>query len=189
MTRQGRTSHNSHVFLPVWGVESRVKEEYLFNMSDFENRKSSSSKEELALPDARLCAVILDGLSLAVAIFASYYWFSNGLSIEVTQFNVGDNWYKFAPILILAAWQFASWEEGTTIGHSLFKQYIVNEKSGATFTLKKMILREFVNKFLLCGLLSAITFSIYFLVDSLMAVKDDRRTIHDRISGSLVVQR
>jgi uncharacterized RDD family membrane protein YckC len=81
------------------------------------------------------------------------------------------------------------WGKGTTPGHQVLKQYIVDEKTGKTFSWGRMALREVVIKGILCGVLYLVTFSIFYFVDSLMVVRDDRRTIHDRISGSLVVQR
>jgi len=86
-------------------------------------------------------------------------------------------------------WSFIVWGKGTTPGHQVLKQYIVDEKTGETFGWGRMFVREFLIKGLLCGVLYVITFSIFYFVDSLMVVRDDRRSIHDRISGSLVVQR
>jgi uncharacterized RDD family membrane protein YckC len=86
-------------------------------------------------------------------------------------------------------WSLVAWGKGTTPGHQVLKQYIVDEKTGKTFSWGRMALREVVIKGILCGVLYVVTFSIFYFVDSLMVVRDDRRTIHDRISGSLVVQR
>jgi uncharacterized RDD family membrane protein YckC len=86
-------------------------------------------------------------------------------------------------------WSFVEWGKGTTPGHKVLKQYIVDEKTGETFGWGRMALREIVIKSLLCGILYIVTFSVFYFIDSLMVVRDDRRTIHDRISGSLVVQR
>ena len=52
-----------------------------------------------------------------------------------------------------------------------------------------MFIREILIKGLLIPVLSIVTFGILFLVDSLMVVRDDRKTLHDRICGSIVVQR
>ncbi len=86
-------------------------------------------------------------------------------------------------------WSFVLWGKGTTPGHKVLKQYIVDEKTGVTFGWGRMAVREFLIKGLLCGFLYAATLSVFYFVDSLMVVRDDRRSIHDRISGSLVVQR
>jgi uncharacterized RDD family membrane protein YckC len=86
-------------------------------------------------------------------------------------------------------WSLIVWGKGTTPGHQILKQYVVDEKTGQTFSWGRMAIREFLVKQLLGGILAILTVGIYFLVDSLMVVRNDRRTIHDRISGSLVVQR
>lgn len=86
-------------------------------------------------------------------------------------------------------WSFVVWGKGTTPGHQILKQFVVKEETGETFSWGRMALREILVKQLLCGLLAGFTFGIFFLVDSLMVTRDDRKSIHDRISGSLVVQR
>jgi len=86
-------------------------------------------------------------------------------------------------------WSLIVWGKGTTPGHQILKQYVVKEETGETFNWGRMAVREFLVKQLLCGLLAGFTFGIFFLVDSLMVTRDDRKSIHDRISGSLVVQR
>jgi len=121
---------------------------------------SLSSKEPLASAGARLGAHLMEALLSVVTL--------------------GIGWL---------IWSFVEWGKGTTPGHKVLKQYIVDEKTGETFGWGRMALREIVIKTLLCGILYVITFSVFYFIDSLMVVRDDRRTIHDRISGSLVVQR
>jgi uncharacterized RDD family membrane protein YckC len=65
----------------------------------------------------------------------------------------------------------------------------VSEKTGKEFTWGQMFVREFLIKGVLVPLLSAFSFGIVYLVDSLMVTRDDRKTLHDRICGSIVVQR
>lgn len=86
-------------------------------------------------------------------------------------------------------WSFIVWGKGTTPGHQILKQYVVREETGETFSWGRMAVRELLVKQLLCGLLAIFTLGVFFLVDSLMVARDDRKSIHDRISGSLVVQR
>ena len=86
-------------------------------------------------------------------------------------------------------WSFIVWGKGTTPGHQILKQYVVKEDTGETFSWGRMAVREILVKQLLCGLLAIFTLGIFFLVDSLMVTRDDRKSIHDRISGSVVVQR
>ena len=121
---------------------------------------SESTKEPLASAGARLGAHLMEGLLALVTL--------------------GIGWL---------IWSLVEWSKGTTPGHKVLKQYIVDEKTGKTFSWGRMALREVVIKGILCGVLYVVTFSVFYFVDSLMVVRDDRRSIHDRISGSLVVQR
>lgn len=129
-------------------------------MTTSEHSQERPSKQQLASAGARLGSYLLEAI-LAVA-------------------TLGIGWL---------IWSFIVWGKGTTPGHQILKQYVVNEKTGETFSWGRMAVRELLVKGLLCGVLAAFTFGVFFLVDSLMVVRDDRRSIHDRISGSLVVQR
>ena len=86
-------------------------------------------------------------------------------------------------------WSFIIWGKGTTPGHQTVNLYIVNEKTGEIFSWGQMFIREILVKGLLIPALSIVTFGVLYLVDSLMVVRDDRKTLHDRICGSIVVQR
>ena len=129
-------------------------------MSDIEKTSQENSAIELASPGARLGSHLLE-LLLAVV-------------------TLGIGWL---------VWSFIIWGQGTTPGHKILKQYIVNEKTGKEFTWGQMFVREFLIKGILVPLLSAISFGIVYLVDSLMVTRDDRKTLHDRICSSIVVQR
>ena len=129
-------------------------------MSEIESTVQEDSATELASPGARLGSYLLEAL-LAI-------------------FTLGIGWL---------IWSFVIWGQGTTPGHKILKQYIVNEKTGKDFTWGQMFVREFLIKGLLIPLLSAFSFGIVYLVDSLMVARDDRKTLHDRICGSIVVQR
>ena len=129
-------------------------------MTISQHNSSLSAKEPLVSAGARLGSHLLEGLFVVVTL--------------------GVGWI---------IWSFIAWGRGTTPGHQVLKQYIVDEKTGETFGWGKMAVREFLIKGILCGFLYIVTFSIFYWVDSLMVVRDDRRSIHDRISGSLVVQR
>jgi uncharacterized RDD family membrane protein YckC len=86
-------------------------------------------------------------------------------------------------------WSFIVWGKGTTPGHQVVRLYVVNEKTGKEFSWGQMFVREILVKWFLIGALSVVTFGIVFLVDSFMVVRDDRKSLHDRICGSIVVQR
>lgn len=116
--------------------------------------------EPLATPGARLGAYVLEALFILVTLVIGW-----------------------------VIWALIVWGKGTTPGHQVLRLYFVSEKTGQTTTWGHTALREFVMKGLVGGLLSTITFGIYFIVDSLFVIRPDRRTIHDMLSSTLVVQR
>ncbi len=142
----------------------------------------------LAKPDARLGAHFLNGLFVSAAIVASaaiYYalegWIASGPKTKII--------IPLIPIFLLINYAIDAWSEGTTLGHKSLGLYIVDEKTGETFTLSRMVMREVVIKGIVCGLLSVFTLYVFFIVDSLMVTKDDRKSLHDRMVGSIVVKR
>jgi len=129
-------------------------------MSEMMNNAQESNSTELATPGARLGSHLLEALLAIVTL--------------------GIGWL---------IWSFVIWGQGTTPGHKVLKQYIINEKTGKELSWGQMFVREFLIKGLLVPILSALSFGIVYLVDSLMVTRDDRKTLHDRICGSVVVQR
>jgi len=85
-------------------------------------------------------------------------------------------------------WSLIIWGKGTTPAHQILKQAIVNDKTKEALSWGHMFVREFVIKGLLVGFLSTFTFGIFYIVDSLFVIKEDRKTLHDRICSSAVVQ-
>ena len=120
----------------------------------------SIDSQELASPGVRLGSYLLEQL--------------------FTVITLGIGWL---------VWSFIVWGKGTTPGHEAVRLFVVSEKTGQIFTWGQMFVREFLVKGLLIPVLSVFTLGIIFLVDSLMVVRDDRKTLHDRICGSIVVQR
>ena len=86
-------------------------------------------------------------------------------------------------------WSLIVWGKGTTPGHQIVRLYIVDSKTGKTATWGHMALREFVMKGIVGSIASILTFSVYFIVDSLFVVREDRKTLHDLMSSTSVVQR
>jgi hypothetical protein len=86
-------------------------------------------------------------------------------------------------------WSLVVWGKGTTPGHQILRLYIIDAKTGTTATWGHVALREFVIKGLLGGILSFVTLGIYWIVDSFFVLRADRKTIHDMISSTNVVQR
>ena len=95
----------------------------------------------------------------------------------------------FTLIIGWIIWSLVVWGKGTTPGHQIVRLYIVDAKSGRTATWGHMALREFVIKGIVGSIASSITFGIYFVVDSLFVVREDRKTLHDLMVSTQVVQR
>ena len=129
-------------------------------MNEISNTEHTDNSVQLASPGARLGSYLLEAVLAIVTL--------------------GIGWL---------IWSFVLWGKGTTPGHKVLRQYVVNEKTGEDFTWGQMFVRELLIKGILVPVLSALSFGIVFLVDSLMVTRDDRKTLHDRISGSIVVQR
>ena len=84
-------------------------------------------------------------------------------------------------------WSLIVWDKGTTPGHQVLKQYVIDAKTGRTCTWGQMALREIVFKGIVGGICSLLSFGIYFVVDSLFVVRQDRKAIHDMMANTLVV--
>jgi uncharacterized RDD family membrane protein YckC len=146
------------------------------------------SSQNLANPDVRLYAHLLNTLFSSGAIIATattYYflqdWIASG---PKTKFII-----VLIPIFILINYTIDAWSEGTTLGHKIMGLSIVDEKTKVPFSLGRMLLRELVIKGLVCSFISIFTLNIFFIIDSLFVTRDDRKSIHDRMAGSLVVKR
>lgn len=120
----------------------------------------SASGEPLATPAVRLGAYLLEALFAVITL--------------------GIGWI---------VWSLIVWGKGTTPGHQVVRLYIVDSKTGKTATWGHVALREFVMKGIVGSVASLLTFGIYFIVDSLFIVRDDRKTLHDLMSSTDVVQR
>jgi hypothetical protein len=157
-------------------------------MSESLSNSDTNQRFTLAQPDARLGAHFLNGLFVAgtmvatgVIYFALQGWIESGPKTKII--------VPLIPFFVLINYTIDAWNEGRTLGHKSLGLYIIDEKTGETFTLSRMVMREFVIKTLVGGFLSIFTFYIYFIVDSLMVTRDDRKTFHDRMVGSIVVKR
>ncbi|TRZ54320.1 MAG: RDD family protein [Streptomycetaceae bacterium] len=112
-----------------------------------------------ATPQSRLIAFLLDAL-----IFG---------------FGLGIVWI---------IWFITLAEKGTTPGHYLMGQVIVDSKSGEVFGWKKMVVREVLIKGLLQWILGGFLFMANYIVDSSFIFTSTQRTLHDLMVGSQVIQ-
>ena len=121
--------------------------------------ESTEIVQRLASPQARLGAYLVDiGLAI-VTLFIG--WF---------------------------IWSMSTWKTGQTPAKRLMKQVVVSTKTGEPFTWSQMLLREAVVKWAAGGIASGASNGITFVVDSLFIFRDDRKTVHDLIVQSKVIQ-
>jgi uncharacterized RDD family membrane protein YckC len=116
-------------------------------------------ESQLASPQARLGAYLLDiGLAI-VTLFIGWL-----------------------------IWSFFTWQTGQTPAKRILKQVVVSSKNGLPFTWTQMLLREAVVKAAAGGIASSASNGITWVIDSLFVFRDDRRTVHDMIVNSKVIQ-
>ena len=113
----------------------------------------------LATPQSRLIAFLIDA-----AIFG---------------FGLGIVWI---------IWFIALAEKGTTPGHYLMGQVIVDAQSGEVFGWKKMVVREVLIKGLLHWILGGFLFMANYIIDASFIFTSNQRTLHDLMIGSQVIQ-
>ena len=123
------------------------------------NRAKPKTFGSLATPQSRLIAFVID-----VAVFAI------GLGI------------------IWIIWFITLAEKGTTPGHYLMGQVVVDAKTGRLLGWKKMVVREILIKGLLQWLLGSVLFMANYIVDASFIFTSRQRTLHDLVIGSQVIQ-
>ena len=85
-------------------------------------------------------------------------------------------------------WSFFTWQTGQTPAKRILKQAVVSSKDDQQFTWVQMLLREVVVKWAAGGIASSASNGITWVIDSLFVFRDDRRTVHDIIVSSKVIQ-
>ena len=150
--------------------------------SEATNETMTNSSNVSATPGKRLAAYIINNLIIFPLAVLFYILYTPG-NQSLQLFAI-----FFLPLGYLAI-VISLWKKGTTPGHKALKLYVVDSKTGETLTLGRMALRELVMKGIVGGFLSVITFGIYWIVDSLFVIREDKRTIHDLMSSTSVVQR
>ena len=85
-------------------------------------------------------------------------------------------------------WSFFTWQSGQTPAKRILRQVVVDERTNQPFTFIQMLLREFVLKGVAGGIASGASNGITFVIDSLFVFREDRKTVHDMILRSKVVQ-
>ena len=85
-------------------------------------------------------------------------------------------------------WNLYTWKTGQTPAKRLLNQVVVDANTGEVFSWSRMALREFAVKGAAGNIASGATSGVTFVVDSLFVFRQDRRTVHDLIVGSKVIQ-
>ena len=85
-------------------------------------------------------------------------------------------------------WNLYTWKTGQTPAKRLLNQVVVDAKTGEVFSWSRMALREFAVKGAAGNIASGATSGVTFVIDSLFVFRQDRRTVHDLIVGSKVIQ-
>lgn len=119
----------------------------------------NNSIGEIATPQSRLIALLIDAL-----IFG---------------FGFGVVWLIWFAYLA---------ERGTTPGHHLMGQVIVDAHSGQRFGWKKMVIREILIKGVAHWILGSFLFMANYIVDGAFILNRNQRTLHDLLIGSQVIQ-
>jgi uncharacterized RDD family membrane protein YckC len=85
-------------------------------------------------------------------------------------------------------WNLYTWKTGQTPAKRLLRQVVVDANTGEVFSWSRMALREFAVKGAAGNIVGGATSGVSFVVDSLFVFRQDRRTVHDLIVGSKVIQ-
>lgn len=157
MNRKINRDYNESISTPS------ISKEFAHERSNFispETALKLSAPGELATPQSRLIALILDALIFGLGFGVVWViWF----------INLAD--------------------KGTTPGHHLMGQVVVDAESGESFGWKKMVVREVLIKGLLHWILGGFLFMINYIIDGAFIFGKSQRTLHDVAVGSQVIQR
>ncbi len=85
-----------------------------------------------------------------------------------------------------AIWSLFTWKESTTPGHKILGQKIVNFNSGIEVSWWHMFVRECLVR-MIFNLISFFTFGLMTVIDALFIFREDKRTLHDLIVKTIVV--
>ena len=85
-----------------------------------------------------------------------------------------------------AIWSLFTWKEGTTPGHKILGQRVVLYESGKSASWGRMFLREFVIRTFF-HVLDIFAFGLFTFADSVLIFRQDKRTLHDLMTGTIVV--
>lgn len=113
----------------------------------------------LATPQTRLVAFMIDGFIFGITL--------------------GVGWIIWLAILA---------QRGTTPGHHLMGQKIVDNSSGKNLSVIKILIRELLIKGLFSWIIGGMTMMLNYVIDGAFIFTEKKRTVHDLIMGSTVIQ-
>ena len=119
----------------------------------------TAESKQLASPQARLGSFLLDMALLVVTLFIGW-----------------------------VIWNLYTWKTGQTPAKRILRQVVVDANTGEALSWSRMALREFAVKGAAGNILGGATNGISFVIDSLFVFRQDRRTVHDLIVSSKVIQ-
>jgi uncharacterized RDD family membrane protein YckC len=83
-------------------------------------------------------------------------------------------------------WAMITWADGQSPAKKLLGHVVADAETGQPFDWGRMALREWAVKGLLGWVLNIVTLTVYTWVDCFTVFGDRQRTLHDRMSGSIV---
>jgi uncharacterized RDD family membrane protein YckC len=143
---------------PPWGTPTAYRPEAAVQPYGRQAIPSPGMGLRLVSPGGRLGAFLLDALLCTVTL--------------------GIGWL---------IWTLITWSSGQTPAKQLLHQVVADAQTGRPFTWGRMFLREFVLRGIVLWLLNVVTLGVVSLIDALMVFREDRRTLHDLMAGSVVI--
>jgi uncharacterized RDD family membrane protein YckC len=154
----------------------------IFILAKKGNRQVHVGNQLLAGRADRWIAKFVDGLItiLPAVIIALIVGAANGEATEDTPMNTGIFWFVFLAIFAVQAYYLTT--QGQTIAKKWLKLRIVDSKTHEVGGfVKNVVVRTVLNAVL--GLIP-----LYGIVDAVFIFNEDRRCVHDRMAGTIVVR-
>lgn len=157
---------------------------------------------ELAGWWSRVAAYLVDGL-LIIAIAVPFFFLASAIGLDLGESSSGDGSVAFSSengqflglvllflfIVLLYAPATMVWLKGSTPGKALLGIRVVRA-NGQPVTFGWAVLREWVLKGIVLGILNGITLGLASLLNYLWPLWDsENRALHDMAAGSRVVRR
>ena len=137
---------------------------------------SLPSGVRLSSPGRRLGAYLLDGLVLMIAVVIDLVILGTGGAVVTGIAFVG--WL---------VWALVVWARGQTPGKQLLGMRTVTLRSGRRATWGTMLVREFLLKFLLFGLIVSLTLGLGLILYFWLLWDAKRQELWDKMVGTIVV--